>query len=201
MERYSRIYLFDDCDGMGLNAWDQNTRKDRLLYTIQLLRKTLTSFLAPPWEIIAYWGDSSYQITSDFPEKTPDFSCQWLEEQSVAVEILDSVMAAAEKNSQEVLFLVDWSMSNVTWNHNKTATFILDKLDEKKERLKGTVIFYTSCLEDGDFKDGYERYFSRFSGNSGLRCSKLMWRWNDIESTLYTLRRILQGHQKLTGET
>lgn len=192
MEHYGRIYLFDDCDGMGLNAWNPDIRKERLQYTLQQLRKTLISSLTPPWEIIAYWGDLSYQITSDRPEETSTSPCPWLENQTAALEILDSVMDAAEKDFQKILFLVDWSMSNVTWGDNKTAAFILDKLVEKKANLQGTVVFYTSCLEDGDFKDGYEQYSPHFSDNSSLLCSKLMWRWNDIESTLYTLRRILQ---------
>ncbi len=96
-----------------------------------------------------------------------------------------------------ILFLIDWSMGNLKWGAEqgagaKSAARILEKLNAHRPGLLGTVVCYTSVPDDNDFKEGYKHYAELLSEENRLSTMKLMWRWNDIESTLYTLKQALK---------
>lgn len=202
MTDYRRAYLFDDCDSNLLGSWTQQDREKRFPAIVTLLSRILFPAGETNWELIAYLGEREYRLVPD-AEEPAEIQCDWLKEETTFDRILSDIL---ERNSNmRTLILIDWSMSSLKWGLEqgtgaKSAARILKKLDAHRAGLLGTVVCYTSAPGDNDFREGYKHYAELLSKGNRLSTMKLMWRWNDIESTLYTLKQALKKQKALDAQ-
>lgn len=207
MPVYNKIYLFDDCDSIVLAALDEEAREKHFIEMLRFLVEILRPLLAAEWKVTAYLGPREYQLSSKENDVPKSDNCGWLKDETeFQTALKDSIAAAREAAAREAaarpLFLVDWSMSNLTWvpKTDGMECTVLNWLVNCEEGLKGDLICYTSSLDDEKFKQGFQKYVARFQNSkTGLRPVKLLWRWNDTPSTIYTLLHILQEQLKLRG--
>lgn len=190
MASYRRVCLFDDCDSNILGAWEEQDREKRFPVIVKLLARVLFSCEDKDWELSACLGKWKYTLSPEEQEPSKE-QCDWLTSEAVFDQVLGKV--PEEKPDHDTLFLIDWSMGNLQWESDtRSAALILGKLIDRKAKLRGTVVCFTSDPDADEFKEGYRIHATPLSDGSDVTTMKMMWRWNDIESTFYTLRKILK---------
>lgn len=199
--RISRIYIFDDCDANVFETWDnfEEVMQDAMGLLIQLLGSEEDHgrlLDKKGCRLNAFLGDYSYSVfldESNSISKADPVQCAWLTDQGCFDQQMDALFENVKGHN--TLFLVDWTMGNLKWADvdKRTGVQILDKLFsqfEEGNNLSGVLVCYTSVIQEAPFRYAYPEQERRFSVTS-LKPMKMQWRWNDIESTEYTLYRKL----------
>lgn len=190
MAVYRRVCLFDDCDSNILGSWEEQDRKKRFPIIVKLLAQVLFSGEDANWKLFACLGERKYTLSAEDQAPSGE-KCDWMTNEAVFNRVLGEVLE--EKPDHDTLFLIDWSMGNLEWGDAvRSAASILGKLSGRKSNLRGTVVCFTSDPDADEFKEGYRIHATPLSIGSDVTTMKMMWRWNDIESTFYTLRKMLK---------
>ncbi len=190
MTPYRRVCLFDDCDSNILGSWEKEDREKRFPAIVKLLARVLFSDADTDWELCACLGKWKYTLSKKEQELSEE-KCDWLTNEAAFDQVLGKVPETMPDH--DTLFLIDWSMGNLQWGGDaRSAASILSKLSDRKASLRGTVVCFTSDPDADEFKEGYKAHAKPLSDGVTVTTMKMMWRWNDIESTFYTLRKMLK---------
>lgn len=194
MALIERIFLIDDGDGFYFEPDSKERNLRKLLLSLSAGGKYLP--LIEQWcELYAYFGSEFFSIKGvDAADITREPSL-WLQEKK---EFQKAVNLCVEKaRGHTALFLVDWSLSNISWSNlpleKRTNALFLNELAKKESSLGGILVCYTAMSQDELFRKDYAKQSKKFEASKTLRAIKLLWRWNDIDSTYFTLYRQIEG--------
>lgn len=194
MELIERIFWVDDGDGFYFDP-DSKERNLRKLLSSLGAGKDYPSLIVPDCQLFAYFGDEFFSIKGEKRTVSRERSL-WLEDKQEFQNAVDRCLE--EAHGHRSLFLVDWSLSNVAWGNlpleKRTNVLFLKELAKKKNYLNGILVCYTAMSQDALFRKDYAKQSKKFeSSKPKLHTIKLLWRWNDIDSTYFTLYRQIES--------
>lgn len=193
MALIERIFLIDDGDGFYFEADSKERNLNKLLLSLGQGGE-YPSLISEDCELYAYFGSEFFSIGGG--KTVAKLPSRWLEDKQ---EFQKAVKFCVDKaNGHTSLFLVDWSLSNVTWDNlpleKRTNALFLNALAKKKSALTGVLVCYTAMSQDELFRKDYAKQSKKFeSSKPKLYMVKLLWRWNDIDSTYFTLYRQIES--------
>lgn len=197
MALIERIFWVDDGDGFYFEPGSKDRKLRKLLLSLGEGGE-YPSLISQDCELYAFLGNEFFCIKgmAGTVSKEPN---RWLEDKQEFQKAVS--LCVNEAHGHTSLFLVDWSLSHVTWANlpleKRTNALFLNALAREKNSLTGILVCYTAMSQDELFRKDYARQSKKFettkSSKPTLRTIKLLWRWNDIDSTYFTLYRQIES--------
>lgn len=205
---YQQIFMFDDIDTDNA-AIIKDNEKENLIKMIRVLDKMLSANpdkervlldTEKGYEITAFIGGNKYYLSCKGKIKSDVSVCEhkWLSSEDDFNRVINDMLSATAKSDMQSLFLVDWSLSEFAWgieNEEQNATRILSRIKNairSGQSIRGTLACYSSSADHSSFVNGFEEEAKEFAKlDTLIKPIKLLWRWDDIQSTLFTLYRKL----------
>lgn len=197
MALIERIFWVDDGDGFYFEPGSKDRKLRKLLSSLSEGGE-YPSLISQDCELYAFLGNEFFCIKGMAGAVSKEPS-RWLEDKQEFQKAVS--LCVNEAHGHTSLFLVDWSLSHVTWDNlpleKRTNALFLNALSRKKNSLTGILVCYTAMSQDELFRKDYARQSKKFettkSSKPTLRTIKLLWRWNDIDSTYFTLYRQIES--------
>ena len=213
---YQQIFMFDDMDTDNA-ALLKDKEKENMTKMIQVLdrmlsvnqdKKYVLLDAEKGYEITAFIGENKYYLSCKGENKSKVSVCshKWLSGEEDFNTAISDMISATGKPGTQSLILVDWNLAGFTWGieyEQANATRILSRLKRaisSGQNMKGTLACYSSSADHSSFVNGFEEEVTEFAVlNAAIKPIKLLWRWDDVQSTLFTLYMKLCNTIK-TGE-